>query len=60
VKALDDAEAKVRLEAVHSLGRMEHRAAPALEQIRGFTEDPDPGVSKAARAAVRKIETKRK
>jgi HEAT repeat protein len=60
VAALADADAKVRLEAVLSLGRMEHRAAAALEELRGLADDPDPGVSKAAKDAVRKIEAKRK
>ena len=60
VTALKDADAKVRLEAALSLGRMEHRAAAALEDLHGLADDPEPGVSKAARDAVRKIEAKRK
>jgi hypothetical protein len=38
---------------------MEHRAAAALDDLQGLADDPEPGVSKAAKDAVRKIEAKR-
>jgi HEAT repeat protein len=58
VTALKDPEPKVRLEAVLSLGRMEHRASTALAEVKALDKDPEWSVRKAAMEAARKIETK--
>ena len=59
VKGLADPDGKVRLESVQALGRMEHRALGALEEVKGLaTDDPEWPVRKAAMEAARKIEAK--
>ena len=57
IKGLTDPDGKVRLESVQALGRMEHRARRALEQVKGLaTDDPEWPVRKAAMETARKIE----
>jgi HEAT repeat protein len=60
VKALGDSDGKVRLESVRALGRMEERAAAALDEVSALANDAEWPVRKEAMEAARKIGAKQK
>ena len=60
VKALGDADAKVRKEAVMSLGLMGATAKGVLADVQSLANDPDEEVKAAATRAARLIEPGKK
>ena len=56
MKALGDQNAKVRRDAVRSLGQMGPTAKESLKDVLSLMNDPDEDVKKAARDSARKID----